>query len=171
MNKELLDELLEQPLSNATVNLPDAQKQTFNFQLECLKIEIDLVDRAMSRSATQTLDVKNFAIIAWAGGITVFLSQPDLRDYVILTTFLPILFWFVDAWWTSMSRSSRLRLRKIREFINGENLADSFKQQRLIGFSVLDVMGRQYEGTREYEKTSGFKRVIWYKEIAFLYGG
>jgi hypothetical protein len=171
MSEWLLNELLQHQPDEAASNASDAQKQSFDFQLECLKIEIDLVDRAISRSSTTTQNVKNFAIVTWAGGITVFLSQADLRDYTILTAFLPLLFWFVDSWWTSRNRSARLRLKKISEFVNSSKLIESFTQQRLVGFSVLDVLGRQYRGTKEYERTAGFKNIIWFKEIAFLYAG
>jgi len=167
----LLEELLTTSNDVSKSQFADYQKQSFQYQLECLKIEIDLVDRTIARSSNTTLNVKNFATVSWAGIVTVFLSQDKLRIFVGLTVLIPLLYWFIDAWWTSLNRGSRLRLRKISEFVNSDELLLSFKQQKFSDFKLLDIKGGQYKGTREYERTTAFRYVIWYKEIAFLYGG
>jgi hypothetical protein len=63
---------------------------------------------------TITQNVKNFSIVTWTGGITVFLGQDALRKYIIFTAFLPLLFWFVDAWWIHLHTGDKLRLKKKR---------------------------------------------------------
>jgi hypothetical protein len=73
------------------------RKVGFNYQLEGLQLEIDLVDREITRMGTITQNVKNFSIVTWAGDITVFFGQDDLRKYIIFTAFLPLVFWSVDA--------------------------------------------------------------------------
>ncbi len=69
------------------------RKVGFNYQLEGLQLEIDLVDREITRMGTITQNVKNFSIVTWAGDITVFFGQDDLRKYIIFTAFLPLVFW------------------------------------------------------------------------------
>ena len=44
-------------------------------RLECLKLEIDLVDRAMARLETITQSAKNFALITRAGSVVIFLPR------------------------------------------------------------------------------------------------
>jgi hypothetical protein len=147
------------------------QEQSFQYQMECLKIEINLVDSAISRMESITQTVKNFAIVTWAGGITLIMGMSELRRYVIFITALPILFWLLDAWWVHLNRGASLRLKKISEFINSERLCESFKLQQLIDFTILDVLGSQYKGTKEYYAYTGFGKVFRYREFVLLYGG
>jgi len=161
----------EQITKQELVDVSSFQEKSFNYQLECLKLEIDLVDREITRMETITQNVKNFSIVTWAGGITVFLGQDALRKYVIFTALLPLLFWFVDAWWIHLHAGVKLRLKKINEFINGENLSESFKQQRLVEFTVLDILGEQYRETKEYKLITNVLKIMEYKELRFLYGG
>ena len=146
------------------------QEQIFNYQLECLKTEMDLVDREITRYETITQNVKNFAIVSWAASITVFVSQQDLRTYVMITAILPILFWILDAIWLSQHRGASLRLEKISEFINSDRLVTSFKQKKIVDFFLLDVRGKQYRGTTEYDRYTSFRKIFWYREIRLLYG-
>jgi hypothetical protein len=161
----------EQITKQELVDVSSFQEKSFNYQLECLKLEIDLVDREITRMETITQNVKNFSIVTWAAGITVFLGQDTLRKYIIFTAFLPLVFWFVDAWWIHLHIGAKLRLKKIKEFLNSEKLLESFKQQRLVEFTVLDILGRQYKGTKEYELITNVPKIMRYKELLFLYGG
>src|SRR5262249_44967499 len=149
-----LDELLNKASHTKDPDILEYQKQAFEYQLECLKIEIDLIERSIARSQNIELNVKNFAIIAWAAIITVFLCQDKIRSFVGITALIPFIFWFIDAWWISRGRGSRLRLRKISEFLNGHDLVDSFRKQQIVGITVLDIGGRSYIGTTDYERTS-----------------
>jgi hypothetical protein len=139
--------------------------------MECLKIEINLVDNTISRIESITQSVKNFAIVAWAGTLTLIIGMSELRRYVVIVTVLPILFWLLDAWWVHRNRGAILRLKKIGEFINSEKLAESFKLQRLVDFTILDVVGNQYRDTKEYYAYAGFGKVMRYREFVLLYGG
>jgi hypothetical protein len=160
----------KQNLDNESL-LSVPEQQSFDYQLECLKLEIDLASEALSRLETITQSTKNFAVVAWAASVTFLSSQPDLRKYLALTAVLPILFWLVDAWWISRNRGVHLRLKKISEFINSDRLAESFRQRKLVDFTVLDILGKQYKRTKEYESSTSFKRIIRYRELVLLYGG
>lgn len=160
------------PADNQKVEvMPDFHQQSFNYQLDCLKIEIDLVDKAISRAETITQNVKNFSVVVWIASITVFLGQSELKKFVILTAILPILFLFIDAWWLHEHRGAFLRMNKIKKFLNSEDLTESFKQQKLVNFTILDTLGEQYRGTKQYEAYTSVKRIIFYKEILLLYLG
>jgi hypothetical protein len=156
---------------NAEAETDNPELQAFQYRLECLKLEIDLVDRAMARLETITQSVKNFALITWAGSVAIFLGQADLRKYTAATALLPLLFWLIDAWWSHLNRGAFLRLAKISQFLNSDSLTESFRQNRLIEFAILDVYGHQYRETKEYYLVAGFSRIICYKEFVLLYGG
>ena len=145
--------------------------ESFKYQLDCLKIEIELIDRAIARFDQITQTTKNWAVVTWTGSIALVLGRAELRKYIIFTAVLPLLFWFIDAWWRLLQKRSILRQQKISEFLNDGRLSKSFKQQRLIEFTVLDPVGRQYLGTQEYRSATRVGRTLLYTEISLFYGG
>lgn len=171
MSDPLLNKLLENELGHNEKPILESQKQSFAFQVECLKMEIDILERSISRRETITQSVKNFAIVSWGAALTVMIGQNDLRKYVIITAILPIMFWLVDAWWLYLYRGDSFRFRKIKEFVNSPDLELSYRQQRLVNFTVLDTSGKQYENTKEYKKFVNFRKILFFKEILLLYGG
>jgi hypothetical protein len=62
--------------------IDDPIRKSFDFQLDLLKTEIDIIDKAISRLDGITQTIKNWAIAIWTGVITVALSDPDLRRYI-----------------------------------------------------------------------------------------
>jgi hypothetical protein len=150
----------EQIGKEEVVSLFEFKNESFKYQLDCLKIEIDLVDKAIASLETITQNVKNFSVGIWIASTTVFLGQSELRKYVGFTALLPLLFWFIDAWWVHLHRGAILRMRKIKEFLNTEDVAESFKQQKLVNFTILDVLGEQYKGTQQYEKYTSISRIM-----------
>lgn len=149
-----------------------ANAESFKYRLEMLRMEVELIDRIIARFDQYTQTTKNWAIVIWAGSIALSLSSVDLRKYIILTAILPLLFWFIDAWWRRLQKRSILRQSKIEKFLNSERFVDSFRQKKLIDdFKVLDPIGRQYRGTSEYKSSIKFWRIIKYREISIFYGG
>ncbi len=171
MSDPLLNKLLENELGHDEKPILESQKQSFAFQVECLKMEIDILERSISRRETITQSIKNFAIVSWGAALTVMIGQGDLRKYVIITAILPVMFWLVDAWWFYLYRGDSFRFRKIKEFVNSPDLELSYRHQRLVNFTVLDTSGKQYENTKEYKKFVNFRKILFFKEMLLLYGG
>lgn len=177
MNKEgdlsqhILKQLLEENGPPPTEQVSPAQRQHFAFQLELLKLEIDLIDRNMSRRETVTQAVKNFAIVGWVAAVTIVLGQAELRRFVIVTALLPLMFWFVDAWWLYRYRGNTVRNRIIQDYVNSQDFAQSFQRQQLFNFSLLDISARLHRGTKIYTKHVNFWRVFRFTEMVLLYGG
>lgn len=148
------------------------KEQAFEFQVELLKVEIDLINQTITRFDEHTRATRNWAIVIWTGSIVLALGDADLRKYVILTAILPVLFWLIDARWTTLLRRFLYRLDKISEFLNSVGLAESFKQQRLVDFIVLDPRGKQYKGTKEFAKKANILRsALRYGEVSTFYFG
>lgn len=103
--------------------------------------------------------------------ITIIAGQSDLRKFIIITSIIPIVFWLVDTWWIYLYRGASFRFRKIKDFVNSNDLDLSYRQQRLVNFTVLDVSGKQYENTEEYKRFVSFGKIFFFKEMLFLYGG
>src|SRR6185369_103858 len=104
---------------------------SFQYQLEFLKLEFDTINKSIERIDGMTQTIKNWAVGAWAGSIALLFNakRPDL---IGLTAVLPLVFWFVDAWWRRIQRSFIFRSNKISEFLNGNQLQESFRERRLV---------------------------------------
>lgn len=149
-----------------------AQSECFQYQLEILKKEIDLINDGLSRLDENGRQIKYLAILAWAGTMGIVLSvENQLRQYAIWVTIIPVIFWLATARWSSMLRKFAYRLDKISDFMNSEKFKDSFEKQELIGFKLLDPRGRQYDKDWDFKKTVGLWRSLARWENSPLYFG
>lgn len=146
-----------------------AQEQSFALQIEFLKLEFQAINEVIKRIDGITQTTKNWAVLIWAGSMSLSLGQPRMRHYVLITAVLPLPFWFVDGWWRSIQRSCIYRSRKISEFLNGPNLVESFKQQRLVDFKVLDVRSVQYEDMPEFRSFISAGRTMRFRDVGGFY--
>lgn len=147
----------------------DARNESFQYQMEILKMEIQSIDDIIARMDTMAQSAKNWAIGLWTGGIALILSQPDLWKYFIISAVTPFLFWYLDANFRYLQTRSIYRSRKISEFLNSEKLAKSFERNKFVDFIVLDKTGTQYKGIEEYEKFVSIKRTLNFSEIRDFY--
>jgi hypothetical protein len=146
-----------------------ARKDSFQYQLDLLKMEIQSIGEIVARMDTMAQASKNWAIGLWTGSIAFTLSQPDLRKFLILSAVTPFLFWYLDASFRYLQRRSIYRSRKISEFLNSDRLARSFEQNQLFDFVVFDTTGAQYKETEEYRKFVSMKRTLNFSEVRDFY--
>jgi len=150
----------------------DPKNAAFRYQLEFLKLEFDAINKAIARIDDTTAKVKNWTMVAWAGGVALSLGHSELKRYILLTAIIPIPFYYVDAWWRRIQRSFIFRVNKISEFLNGECLQKSFHHQRLmIDFRVLDPRAKQHANTVEYELFTSVWRTMRFRELSVFYVG
>ena len=138
-------------------------------QLDILKQELDTISQIIGRIDGITQTTKNWAIVTWTGSLGFMLAREDLRQYIIITAILPLLFWFVDAWWRRLQGRSVYRTQQIRDFLNGERLVDSFSQLRVVNFTVFDPTGISHKNDPKYKKTVTLRRTLFYKEVGVFY--
>lgn len=146
------------------------QEKLFNFQLECIKKEMDLTERVIDRMDKITQTTKNWGIVVWLGVVAAFLRDPKLKYMIIFSGIVPLIFWFIDAWWLSLHRGAILRQKRIRQFINSKTFKESFDANELPSFQLFDPYGKQYKGTSAYKKQTNIFRIMRYKELMFLFG-
>jgi len=157
-----------QPLSQSEAIDPKAD--SFSYQLELLKIELQSIDQAIWRLIEVTQTTKNWAIVTWAGSIAIVVSQqPEFRKYIGFTAALPLLFWYVDAYWRYIQRRYDFRALKIHQFLNDDRLVKSFEQKKLMGLTVYDPTGRQYAHTEELKKFTSIGRTLRFPEVMWFY--
>jgi hypothetical protein len=146
------------------------QDEGFNYQMDCLKIEIDLINQIIDRMDTMAQTTKKWAIVTWAGSIALAINQ-NLESYILLTAILPILFSFIDGTVRRLQARSIFRMNEIYSFLNDERLRKSFEKKQLISFSVLDPVGRQYINNEFFKTYTSLWRTMFYFEIKYFYGG
>ena len=159
----------EQPKAKLQAQTNAPQSESFNYQLDILKLELQSLDGIIERIDEITQTTKNWAIITWAGIVTVAIGQPDLRKFIIFTSVLPLFFWLVDAHWRHLQRRSTFRVGKIGEFLNDGRLLKSFEQKRLVDFSVYDPIGAQYKDIPEYKKHVSTWKAMNFKSVRTFY--
>jgi uncharacterized membrane protein len=147
----------------------NATKESFLYRLDILKMEIETLDRLVSRMDEMTQAIKNWAISIWTGSLAIALSQPDYRRYVFITAVAPLLFWYIDAYFRRLQRRSIFRGRKISDFLNSPRLVESFCQNELGDFIVYDLTATQYREFEEYKKFVSLKNTFLFPEIATFY--
>lgn len=153
-----------------TVDEPDARHASFRCQIDFLKLELETINAVTGQIDRMTQAVKNWCVVVWAGSLAILLGQ-DLEGLVFFTAVLPIPFWFVDAYWRQTQRSFIFRTSKISEFLNSDRLLESFRQQQLVDFTVLDPKGRQYYGRAEYESYRSLLRIMCFGSVMVFYLG
>lgn len=149
----------------------DYLDKSFEYRLSILSKEIDLTNSTIDRIDGITQAVKNWSIVIWAGSISVFLGNPELRKFLILTTILPFLFWMLDARWRYLQKRSVIRQQKIAEFVNSNDFIETFKTKTFKNFHILDPVGMTHRKSEDYRKAVKMSNTFFFKEIVWFYGG
>ena len=69
----------------------------FEYQLDMLKLEVEMINHSIRALDTITTSVKQWTIGIWAAAVGGALVTPPLTPYVGVTATIPLLFWVVDA--------------------------------------------------------------------------
>ena len=158
---------------NSTPGQLASKEQAFNFQLELLKFELEIIDKTISRFDEHIRSTRNWALVSWSASIGFCLSDVDLRQYVIITTIIPFLFWLIDARWTKLLRAFIFRQDRITEFLNDDTkFSNSFSQKKIIGLRIYDPRGKSYKRTPAYKEKVNLQRALFrYGEVSVFYIG
>jgi hypothetical protein len=150
--------------------MQDGNQRAIEYQLECLKTEIEAIGDVLQRLESYSQSARNFAVLLWVGTVTVMIAQPELRKFLLFTCTIPALFWYIDARWIQYTKGPMIRLREISSFLNSSRLEQSLQQSRLIDFMVLDIMGVQYKSTLEYRRRTSLFHISQYPTLLLFYG-
>lgn len=129
-------------------------------QFDILKKELDLIDAAIRQIDDITKSIKNWAIVAWSASVGVSLSSNELKAYVWLTAFLPVLFWILDASYRRVQRTFIGRNRKIRDFINSGEFKNAANLNEPFDFPLLEM---RFKSNSWKDKLFGIMvfRTVW----------
>lgn len=145
-------------------------KTAFEYQLEILKWELDHIESGIRKLDDITREIKNWAIIVWGVSLGTVIATDSLKPYIGLTAIFPLLFWFVDARFRRIQRSFIYRLNQISDFLNSDRLDQSFKQQTLVEFILLDPRAAKSKGP-DYESFVSMRRILRWGSVSLIYLG
>ncbi|MDB3935843.1 hypothetical protein N9383_03895 [Granulosicoccus sp.] len=142
----------------------------FQFQLEMLKQEYETINSSIRQMDDISKSLKEWAITLWTAAVGGALITPDLNNYIVVTAAVPLLFWLVDSYHHVVQRRFIWRSLRIMDFMNSENLFESFERKKLVGLTVLDAASRRERDGEIIEFTS-WPRVMFFRTMSILYIG
>jgi len=149
----------------------DGNAYSFEYLLDILKIEIEFIERGISRLDEIRKAHMNWAIVTWAGSIALLLKTKDLDHLIILTSLVPLLFWLVTARWSYHQAGFIYRQKKISDFLGSEEFRVACDEQSLKKFILLDPIGNQYKSEEDYKVEVNFWKAFRYHHIVYLHLG
>jgi hypothetical protein len=150
------------------------KEASFNFQLEILKKELDILNNTIDKIDTLTQGLKNWTIGLWSGAIILAFGANGTTNFkgeFLLPALIPFLFWLLDAWWRRTQRGFIYRVEKISDFLNDPNYFESFKEKRIIGLRLYDLRGRKTGNITDYNKFVSPKKTFLFKSVGLFYFG
>lgn len=147
------------------------KEEAFNYQLEMLKIELDLISQAFERIDQMTQAIKNWSVVVWGGSIAVLLGVPDLRKFMILTGLVVLPFWYSEGRWRYYIKRFIIRQDKISDFLNSQQFIESFRRRQMVELTVLDPFSRYHFRIKENRRKTNTLRTMLSTEVSLFYLG
>jgi hypothetical protein len=145
------------------------QCDAFTFRLEMLKKELDFIDSSIRKIDDIGNSIKNWAILSWAGAISIILGKPELYAYVVFSAIPPLLFMLLDGHWRTLQRRFIYRQGLISDFLNSSELDAAF-QTRKLDFQIFDPFARKHRDG-EFTKYISLNAVLRFPTVSLLYIG
>lgn len=145
-------------------------QDVFSFRIEILKKELDTIDNAMRKIDDIGNNIKNWAIITWAGSISIIITKPMMYSYILFTALLPILFMLTDAHWRKIQRRFAYRQQEIGDFLNSKELDFAFKERKL-NFTIMDPIAKGSSSKNDFKNFMSILRILSYPTVSLVYVG
>ena len=145
------------------------EENSLNYLLDILKLEIEIINKSVEHIIDNIQTTKNWAIVTWTGSFALFLGQPDLHQYIIVSAIPPFMFWYADAWWRSIQSRYAFRASKIGEVLNSKSLAESFQAGNIVGLYSFDPSGRIYKEDESYKSRTSISQTAMFPEVIVFY--
>lgn len=156
-------------------------KELFKFQLEMLVKELDYLNSSIDKIDAITQSIKYWTIGIWGGALSLSLSTKEdgglFEGQHVITAIIPFLFWLVDAWYRRIQRMFIYRKRQISDFLNSNQLKDSFSSGELIGFSLMKMkLSKKKDFNDESEKKAFVEytsiwKTLFFRSVCIFYLG
>ena len=148
------------------------KKELFEYKLSILQKELDTINQIIERHDNFTQTTKNWTIVVWIGVTSFILKDSpteNVKQLLLLTPIIPLLFWYVDATWRRLQNRSIFRSDKISAFFNSKEFEEAYKNYDSSKIEVWDVVGRKYIEDTKYKRKTSLWRIIRFRSIAGFY--
>lgn len=146
-----------------TDELPALPEPVFARQFDLLKLELTLIDNAIRSHDEIMKSVKQWAIVAWTGGIGLALGgNSTLKSYVWATALVPLTFWIVDGAFRRIQRSFIVRVQNISSFINSKAFVEFARGGHPMEFPLLKMRSKAGDHT-------SWLAVMCFRTVAAVY--
>lgn len=142
----------------------------FSFRLEVMKKELDAIDSSIRKIDDIGNSIKNWAILTWAGSVSIILTRTELYSYILFTAIPPLIFMFVDAYWRKIQRRFSWRQAQISDFINSKKFDDAFVARKM-DFKVLDPLARNAKSKSDFIRFISIRKILTLPTVSLIYLG
>lgn len=147
-----------------------SQNDAFTFRLELLKQELGYIDSSIKKIDDTSNSIKNWAILAWTGAISIMLGNSALYRYLLFSAVPPLLFMIIDVYWRGIQRCFIYRQGLISDFLNSPELDEAFST-RTLSFKIFDPISQKYGNKKDRRQFSSARQLIRFPTISYLYLG
>jgi len=149
-------------------------KDEFDYKFELLLNEINILQSGIRNYDSILLIIKGWAITSLSGFVFFALREKRLI-YLLICTFVIILFWVFDSINKSFQRRYIVRYNKVEHFLRSNKFSKSVENRSFKNFNIPDV-GARVSVKNKPELTSPLKAAfilhnsILYLSMLFLLG-
>ncbi len=142
----------------------------FEYQLELLKVELDQINSSIRQMDEITKSIKDWAIVTWTFSLGASLSNGSLTPFNWTNgNYSSRLLACRRSIWTDSIQSRFIyRNKQISDFLNDARLNQSFDEQRLIDFQIMDPMAFKSRGHPDYESNVSISKTLRLEAFIFI---
>ncbi len=154
--------------------MESSQKELFEFKLDLLKKELDLITSVIGRYDSMLFQIKGWVITLWIA-VVGFGLQSRLITVFILAFFIPVLFCFIEVEFKRIQRQYIYRGNKLEKFLrNDEQLTKAFEKWRIPeNPGVYDpnahAIGKLPEIKKEYKTKTSRWTILKFRNVYLFY--
>lgn len=146
----------------------------FNFKLELLKKEIDLINSVIARYDGILFRIKGWTITLWLPIVGWGIHGKSIPIF-LLALFIPIIFCFIELEFKKIQRQYIFRGNKLEKFFrDNEKLKKAFVEQDIPeNPGVYDpnahAIGQLKELSKEYKKKTSYLTILGFRNVYVFY--
>ena len=154
--------------------MESSQKDLFEFKLDLLKKELDLISSVIGRYDSILFQIKGWAITLWIA-VVGFGLQGRLITVFILAFFIPVLFCFIELEFKRIQRQYIFRGNKLEKFLrNDDQLTKAFEERKIpenpgVWDPNAHDIGKLSETKKEYEKKISRWTILRFPNVYLFY--
>ena len=142
----------------------------FTYRLEILKKELDYIDSSVRKIDDIENSIKNWAILTWAGSLSIILTKLEFYPFLLLTAIPPLVFMFIDAHWRKIQRRFFYRQGQISDYLNSNKFESEYHAKNM-KFKILDPIARNAKDKPNFMRFISITKILKFPTVSWVYLG